>query len=460
MAGIGFVLRRLTRQDDLIGLVQGYGHSALASTGPWLFTILSLATIGMIGGSLEWTDEISVFRVIVIYNFAFSLVLSGPVVLTITRFLSDAVYRRDMTPAPGALLGGLIIVYATQAPLVAWFYGWHVGDLTPTERVFAVANYLLIAGIWVVALFLTVLKDFRFITRTFFVGTVIQIVAAAFLGEHYGTPGLLAGFSFGCAAIMFALIGRVLGDYPYPIRHPFRFLGAARTYWELPVSGFIYNLAVWSDKWLMWFSPDAEMVLPGMPSARDYDGAMFLAFLTIVPAMAVFMVAIETGFHECYLRYSREIDAHAALPQIRRNHAALLQQVWSSFRNLLVVQAIVCLTTILVAPQIYAALNTSFMQMGIFRFGVLGALFHFLFMFLCVILEYFDFRREILAIYGVFLVANAGLTLLCQEMGFAYLGAGYAGAAMITFCVAFIVADRAIRDLPYHTFIGHNASVR
>ncbi len=45
MAGIGFALRKLTRRDDLIGVIQGYAHSALAATGPWLFTVASLGAI-------------------------------------------------------------------------------------------------------------------------------------------------------------------------------------------------------------------------------------------------------------------------------------------------------------------------------------------------------------------------------------------------------------------------------
>ena len=45
MAGIGFALRKLARRDDLLGILQGYAHSALVSAGPWVFTVLSLAGI-------------------------------------------------------------------------------------------------------------------------------------------------------------------------------------------------------------------------------------------------------------------------------------------------------------------------------------------------------------------------------------------------------------------------------
>ena len=45
MAGIGFALRTLSRQETLSGLVRASGHAAVIAAGPWLFTIFSLATI-------------------------------------------------------------------------------------------------------------------------------------------------------------------------------------------------------------------------------------------------------------------------------------------------------------------------------------------------------------------------------------------------------------------------------
>ena len=42
MAGIGFVLQKLASKDDLMGIFRAYFHSAMASTGPWLFTVLAL----------------------------------------------------------------------------------------------------------------------------------------------------------------------------------------------------------------------------------------------------------------------------------------------------------------------------------------------------------------------------------------------------------------------------------
>jgi uncharacterized membrane protein len=51
MASIGFELRRLTQREDLMGVIQGYMHSALVSSGPWLFTVLAIAAINIFSES-------------------------------------------------------------------------------------------------------------------------------------------------------------------------------------------------------------------------------------------------------------------------------------------------------------------------------------------------------------------------------------------------------------------------
>ena len=91
MAGIGFVLRKLTSRGDLLGLARGYAHASVSSSGSWLFTIVALAAITHFGPSFATYADLSTFRLVVVYNFAFSLVITGPLILVLTRYLSDQI---------------------------------------------------------------------------------------------------------------------------------------------------------------------------------------------------------------------------------------------------------------------------------------------------------------------------------------------------------------------------------
>ncbi len=62
MAGIGFVLQKLTSRGDLLGLAQGYAHASISSSGGWLFTIVTLSLITFFGPSFATYSDLSVFR--------------------------------------------------------------------------------------------------------------------------------------------------------------------------------------------------------------------------------------------------------------------------------------------------------------------------------------------------------------------------------------------------------------
>ena len=85
MAGIGFQLRKLAGQDTISSVVAAAGHAAVIAAGPWLFTILALATITLLTEEIAGRATVATFRVVVIYAFGVSLVLTAPVTIVATR---------------------------------------------------------------------------------------------------------------------------------------------------------------------------------------------------------------------------------------------------------------------------------------------------------------------------------------------------------------------------------------
>lgn len=458
MAGIGFILRKLARQDNLIGMAQAYAHSALASCGPWLFTIIALGSIMSMSKHFVANEEIFNFQIIIIYNFAFSLVFSGPVFMVATRYLADKIHVKDVSNAPGMLIGSILIVLVTQLPIVSAFYFLYA-NLSLANSLLAVTSFLLISIIWVVSVFVSSLKDFKAITRAFGFGLILSIFCSTTLSEYFGSSGILTGFSIGLCFIAGNLLAKVFAEYPYRYKDPFAFVHYFKKYWELALSGFIYNIAAWADKWVMWFSPEREQLPSNLIFYSNYDSAMFLAYLTIVPAMAMFVFSVETNFFEHYLRFFRDIQNKANFKKIIQNHESMILSIKKSTRNFIVLQGSICVMVILMAPKIFDALNINYMQIGIFRFGTLGAFFHALTLFLIILLSYFDNRKAALIIQLVFMVCNIGFTYVTMKLGFTYYGYGYFAATLVSFIVASVITMRYIANVPYHTFITTNNSV-
>jgi len=458
MAGIGFELRKLVERDDLLGVAEGYGYAALAASGPWLFTILSLAVIFLLGTPSNSPGELAIFRIVIVYNFSFSLVLTAPGAIVMTRYLADSIHAKDVHEVPASLLGGLMLAYAVSAPVAAFFYIGRAHLDGPT-RAAALLNFLLIAGIWLVSVFLTALKDYRALTVSFGVGMLLGTAGAAILSIPWAVAGMLHGFNLGLAVILFSLTARVFAEFPTRPSHPLAFLPYFRTHWELALAALAYNLAIWADKWLMWMAPEREILSIGLVSCPVYESAMFLAYLSVVPSMAAFTVSIETGFFEKYARFYDDIQRHVAYSRIEANHRDLIQSFLDGARNFVVLQGSLCVVGILAAPRLFEWIGIDFAQLGIFRLGLLGAFFHSGFLFLLIFLAYFDLRRIMLSLAALFLVANTLLTLVTLRLGFPFYGYGYFLSALIAFAAAFLATDYFIQRLPYQTFIRNNSSV-
>jgi len=458
MAGIGFVLRKLSRQNNLSGVILAYCHSALASSGPWIFTSLTLGAIMMFGEKFTSILELYNFRLIVIYNFSFSLVFSGAFLMIITRYLSDLIYKKKLSRVSSLFFGALIVTLSFEMPVVFWFYIFYV-DLPDILAFSAIINFTLINIIWISSVFLTALRTYRVITFSFIAGLGISFMVAT-SWSRFGSLGIVSGFNVGLVFIVSMLFACILSEYLYKIYRPFRFLRYFIKYWDLALAGLLYNLANWVDKWVMWSVPEAEINSSGFISYPNYDSAMFLAYLSIIPAMAFFLFSIETGFFEKYVTFYRDIQRGATYNRIKNNQLEIIKNILFSAKNFLIVQLSISVTVILVAGHIFEYFGINYLQIGMFRYGVLGSFFQILALFISILFFYFDARKQALIIYLVFFISNFSLTLLFSNMGFSYYGYGYFLSCVLTFLVSSVMIASYLNNLIYHSFISNNQAVQ
>ena len=459
MAGVGFALRKLARQDTLLSGLHAYAHSAVISCGPWLFVVLSLGGIQFLGRAMVPLQDLQRFSAVVTYNFCFSLVASGPIALVVTRCLADRIYAKEVEAAPGLFLGALVLLFCVQAAFGIPFYGFIV-DMQPVERILALICLQVAGAIWIASPFMSALQSFGSISAAFAAGTLLAFACAVLLAPSFGAAGMLAGFTAGLAFIFFALAARIFIEYPYRAHLGFSFVSEFRHYWQFAVIGLLYNAAIWVDKWIMWFAPGQVAITGGIWTNPAYDGAMFLAYLTIVPATTLFLVAVETRFFEHYLRFYQDIENHATANEIERNHTTILRVLGEGLRNITVLQVAVCYLAVLAAPGMIGMAQGDLKMVPIFRFGTFGALFHVLLLCVMVVLSYFDLRRELVQVTALFFTLNSGLTWGTLWLGLGYQGYGYLGATLLSLIYAYYLVSSRVVRLPYLTFIGNNRALR
>jgi len=196
-----------------------------------------------------------------------------------------------------------------------------------------------------------------------------------------------------------------------------------------------------------------EQVLGALYVAPTYDNAMFLSYLTIMPAMGLFLLRIETDFYDTYRSYFASIAAHARLAEIRLAKAEMVATLKRNLILLLKVQAPITAGAILFAPELFRGLGLDWASIFVFRFGALGALLHVAHLMVMILLMYLDFRTDAMWLAIVFLLSNALFTLLVFPLGPAYLGMGYAFACGLTLIFGAHLLARAVDDMEYHVFM-------
>ena len=459
MAGASLSLRELARRDDASGMLLSYAQAALITSGPWLMTVAAVAAVSRIGLAYVDLQTMAVFRSILIYNFALSLVLSGPVLLVATRFLADSRYSGADDFGRSILVSAMALVYGVGVLASLPFYGL-APDLAPAVRIAAIANYFMVAGIWVGAIFQVEQRDIQAMTAVFAVGLAAAVAASIGLSVHFGIEGLVWGFTGGLAIVKFALIAEVLRRYPGgPIR-PAALIGKFVPYWHLAVAGIVAPVAMWGDKWVMWLSPEGRAFGGFMRQYPLYDSAMFLAFLTMVPTIALFTIFVKTDFLEHYRAFYRSIEQHDTWARISQHHQQIGRSLLEGCRRLLILQAVVTVAAVVLAPGIIKLTGLHYVQIGMFRLGTLGAGFHIGFLCISVLLLYFDLRQPYLWLQLLFAAVSISLTTALLPLGFPFYGLGYFVASTLCFSVSLITLHRAVAQLPYLTFVANNPSVR
>ncbi|MNX32284.1 hypothetical protein D3C86_624900 [compost metagenome] len=452
MAGIGFTLRRMLGEEGLVGPLKAFAYSALIASGPWLTSSVALAMLGMFSALGSGSEEGRIFLALVSYAFAFSLVGVGCVQMVASRFLADQLYTESaegFSPAFVQLLVPLLVIQLLVAVTFFQFVPLPLG-----VEALAVVFYLALNGTWLAMVFLSAAQDYRAIVAAFAGGWGLSL-AGGYWGSHMlGLTGQMAGFAAGSLATFLVLAARIDREFGVPKNPVSTLWPAFKTYWQLALLGFAYNLATWIDKILFWsHSETGESVAGALKASPVYDNAMFLSYLTIIPALALFLMKVETDFFDAYRGYFARIASRENLAKLKDAKADMVRAMRQGLGLMLKVQGAITLAVILLTPEIAAWLNLSWLSLFVFRTGTLGAFLHVLHLSVLVLMLYFDFRREATWLALTFLGTNTLFTLASFAGGLPAYGYGYALSGAVTLFVGLLLLDRNLEDLEYHVFM-------
>jgi len=455
MAGIGFELRRLLKEESLGSLIRVYAYSALLSAGPWVISILAILAIGFIQIlHFEATDATIRFQIIVTYAFALAatLIVSGFVQLPFTRFVADIIFQRRHDEVLGNYFGVLTVLWLIGLPFVYLLSLWLLPESSLLQRLLLGATFLTLSAVWIANTLVSSLKYYKGLVYSYAIVYGLIIISAYFFGNDLNH--MLFVFFAGNVLLLTIMTLMIIRAYPSRRWVLFSFFNRKKFYYSLGFAGFFYNLGTWVDKFIFWYHPlTGEAILGNIHASIVYDIPVFLAYLSIVPGMAIFFYRLETDFAEQYDLFYSHVRERGTLEEIRRYHDGIIRTARQAIREILAIQAIVDLFLYLITPWLFSLLKIPLLYHTLFSILMVGALLQLGLISVLALLFYLDRRREAMWLALIFFLLNTFLTLGTIYLGPATYGYGYALSLLATFILSLAVLKRTLERLDYETFM-------
>jgi uncharacterized membrane protein len=454
MAGIGFELRKLMRRDTLTGVARAYVYAGLISSGPMILSCFGILIIGVLSLTVVIpTFLITQFQVSVTYMIACSLILTGPLQLAFTRFVSDRLFeeRDDLVISNYRAVQLVCTIAAGAIAAVAMAFGFRGEPLG--YRILMIAGLVIVSNIWIAVIFLSSVKQYRQILISFALGygAVVGLTLAL---NRYGITGLLGGFVAGHAILLALLSGIVHRNFHSPRFLSFEVFDRRMMYPSLAWVGLMFNFGVWVDKFVFWYEPiTGARVIGWFHASLIYDIPVFLAYVFVMPAMAAFLVRIEADFVEYYDAFYDAVRTGATLQRIHAMRDMMVGSVRAGLYEIIKVQVVVVLLIVALGATLLGALRISSLYLPLLLVDVIAASLQVLFLGLLNVLFYLDARRDVLRLTGLFVVLNAGFTLLSIEIGPQAYGYGFAAALLVVTLAAVRRLDTKFASLEYETYM-------
>jgi len=453
MAGIGFELRKLLRRESYVGLLQAYGFASIIGSGPWVLSILGVMLVGIISLGLVFPTYLIVqFLVSITYLMAASLIFTGFLQLMFTRYVADRLFENKSHIILANLIGALTLITFVGGTLgiVILFL---LFDQDIFYRALMLSSFIVLSNIWIVVVFLSGMKAYKKILTVFFVGYSVTVIASISL-QVYGLNGLLSGFLIGQTVLLFSMFALVVYEYPGKILISFDFLNRKKIFISLAFTGILYNLGIWIDKFIFWFTPiTSEPVIGPLRASVIYDIPIFLAYLSIIPGMAVFLVRMETDFAEAYNKFYTSVRDGDTLEHIEYLKDEMVLTIRQGIYEIFKVQGITVVLLYLLGAKILVWVGISPLYINLFQIDIVAVGIQVLLLSILNVLFYLDFLMIAFYLCFLFVFSNAILTFITIELGPQFYGYGFALSLALTSLVGLAVVSRKLDRLEYETFM-------
>ena len=454
MAGIGFELKKLLKRDSFFSILQTYAYAGIISSGPWVLSIVAVLVIGIISIPVVIPRFlVAQFQTSITYLIAFSLILTGFVQLAFTRYSADRIYEKEhfrLLPNLNGLMLLMTVIAGTLAfPSALLLFP----DNSIIFRLLFATTFVVLCCVWIGAILLSGLKAYKAILINFAIGYGTALLLSIFM-RSWKLEGLMLAFLLGQFVLLEGMLLVLFRNYPTRSFIEFDFLNKKKVYLSLVFTGFFYNFGIWADKFVFWFHPyTGTRVIGPLHASEIYDLPVFLAYLSILPGMAVFLVRMETDFVEYYDRFYDAVREGGSLSYIYEMKDEMVRMARLGIYDIMKIQAIAAIAVFLVGAKLLEMAGIPQVYLPLLYIDVAAAGFQVVFLGILNVYFYLDRRSRALFLTVLFATLNLVLSAVSIPLGPYFYGYGFALSLCISIVCGMYLLDRDLQSLEYETFM-------
>ncbi|RUM74090.1 MAG: histidine kinase, partial [Sulfurovum sp.] len=373
--------------------------------------------------------------------------------LIFIRFMADQIYLKKQEIVLPNFLGVLALSTVINGSIGAllWLLFFRALDFSYSLLMFV--NFILLCNVWLVVIFIAGMRRYKTILKVFFIAYVFIVVLSLLLSS-FAIKGFLFSFLVGHLVLFFSLFVMILQEFDAKTLVRFDFFQQKNIFLILIPIGVFFNMGVWVDKWVFWFAPSTSDSVNGvLRSSVMYDMPIFLAYISIIPGMASFLLRIETDFVDKYKSYYSAVNGSSTLSEIKVKRSEMINSIYNAYLEILKVQGVTLILFILFAKQIFKWLDLSPLYLNIFYLDLLSTAVQVLYLATLNLLFYFNLLKQALWLTLGLFVLNAVFSMITVYLGPAFYGYGFALAIVISTLLGMRLLSDKIDHLEYLTFM-------
>jgi uncharacterized membrane protein len=454
MAGIGFELRKVLKRDRLSSLVEAYSYAAMLSSGPWVISILAVILVGFISLSNYIDPLVSSFQIIVTYVIAVasSLIVTGVLQLPYTRYVADLIFKNKEEEILPSYFGSILLSWILGIPFILIVVFWAFPEENYLFKFIVSSTFLVLCAVWISSILAASLKLYKTAVLAYFLSYLFIVIASYFFGTTI--EALLYIFLLGNSILLIILMTLIIKRYDSKHFISISFFKEKDFYWTLAIAGLTYNFGSWIDKFIFWYHPLTGVdVIGKLHASYVYDIPIFIAYLSIIPGMAVFFYRLEVDFAQKYDLYYNTVRESGTLELIQKYRNEMVFVIRHALFEIIIIQGILDIFMFLTVDKIFALLDIPQLYAGLLFILAIGAMIQLAFMSVLALLYYLDRKKVAMWLCIAFFVLNGLLTLVSIDMGPYFYGYGYAVSLLLVFTASLVIIRNQMENLDYETFM-------